>query len=78
MIGRLIVANRGEIAVRVFRAARELGIETVGVFPRGDAGAAHLKHCARVERLEGDDPRAAYLDIEGVVAAARRAGADAL
>ena len=78
MIRRLIVANRGEIAVRVFRAARELGVETVGVFPRGDAGAAHLKHCTRVERLEGDDPRAAYLDIEGVVAAARRAGADAL
>ncbi len=78
MIRRLLVANRGEIAVRVFRAARDLGIETVGVFPRGDAGAAHLQHCARAERLDGDDPRAAYLDIEGIVAAARRARADAL
>lgn len=78
MIGRLLVANRGEIALRVFRAARELGIETVGVFPRGDSGAAHLQHCSRVERLEGDDARAAYLDIEGLVAAASRAGADAL
>ncbi len=78
MIARLLVANRGEIALRIFRAARELGIETVGLLARGDERAIHLQHCDRTVRLGADDPRAAFLDIGAIVEAARAAGVDAI
>ena len=78
MFERLFVANRGEIAARVLRAAREMGVEGVAAAARGDGGAGHLRFADRVQALPGDDPRAAYLDARGVVEAARAAGADAL
>ncbi len=75
MIGRLLVANRGEIARRVFRTCRELGIETVAVFTDADASAPHVAEADRAVRLGGPS---AYLDPERVVEAARRSGADAV
>jgi propionyl-CoA carboxylase alpha chain len=75
-IHRLAVANRGEIARRVFRAARSLGIETVAVFADDDRDAPFVAEADRAVSL-GDGP-AAYLDAERVVAAAVAAGADAV
>ncbi len=78
MVARVFVANRGEIAVRVMRAAREIGIESVGAMARGDEDAGHLHFATFVQALEGDDPRAAFLDARGLVDAAVQSGADAL
>ncbi|MEW9529779.1 biotin carboxylase N-terminal domain-containing protein [Microbispora sp. NPDC049125] len=75
MISTLLVANRGEIARRVFRTCRELGIATVAVFSDADAGSPHVAEADHAVRL---GPPLAYLDPERIVEAARRAGADAV
>ena len=71
-IGTLLVANRGEIAARVFRTAAGLGMTTVAVHAPDDEGAYHTRIADRVE------PVASYLDAGELVAAAERAGADAV
>jgi len=76
-IGKLLIANRGEIAVRIARTAAELGIATVAVHARDDATGLHVHAADRAVALAGDGV-AAYLDIEGVVQAARDSGCDAL
>ncbi|MEU4835851.1 biotin carboxylase N-terminal domain-containing protein [Streptosporangium sp. NPDC023615] len=78
MIGRLLVANRGEIARRVFRTCRDLGIETVAVFSDADAGAPHVAEADHAVRLGGARPSESYLSAERIVDAARRSGADAV
>ncbi|MCA2220584.1 ATP-binding protein [Nonomuraea aurantiaca] len=78
MITRLLVANRGEIARRVFRTCRSLGIETVAVFSDADAGSPHVAEADYAVRLRGAKPAETYLDIERIVAACRSAGADAV
>ena len=78
MIRTLLVANRGEIAVRVARSARELGIEPVAVFSESDAGAFHVGQMRRAESLGGGSVRETYLSIPRLLDAARRAGADAV
>src|SRR4051795_3654587 len=79
MFRKVLVANRGEIAIRAFRAAYELGASTVAVFPQEDRNSEH--------RLKADEayqigavghPVRAYLSIEAVVDAALRSGADAI
>ena len=75
---RLLIANRGEIAVRVIRACRELGIESVAVFSDADAEAMHTRMADRSERI-GPAPAAdSYLSIDAVIDAARRSGAQAI
>jgi acetyl/propionyl-CoA carboxylase alpha subunit len=71
-IRKLLVANRGEIAARIFSTCDRLGIGTVAVAAPDDAGAFHTRRAAEVEEVRG------YLDIDGIVAAARRSGADAV
>ncbi|MFI6902617.1 biotin carboxylase N-terminal domain-containing protein [Nonomuraea sp. NPDC050394] len=78
MITRLLVANRGEIARRVFRTCRELGIETVAVFSDADADAPHVAEADHAVRLSGVTPGATYLDISRIIEAARVSGADAI
>jgi propionyl-CoA carboxylase alpha chain len=78
MISRLLVANRGEIARRVFRTCRDLGIETVAVFSDPDAGMPHAQEAGRAVRLPGASPAETYLDQRAILAAARAAGADAI
>jgi propionyl-CoA carboxylase alpha chain len=78
MISRLLVANRGEIARRVFRTCRDLGIETVAVFSDPDAGFPHAVEADLAVRLPGAAPADTYLDQEAVLAAAKAAGADAI
>src|SRR3954467_5242129 len=79
MFSKVLVANRGEIAIRAFRAAYELGARTVAVFPNEDRWSEHrLKADEAYEIGERGHPVRAYLDPDVVVAAAVRAGADAV
>ncbi len=79
MFRKILVANRGEIAVRAFRAATELGIGTVAVFPYEDRHAEYrLKADEAYEIGERGHPVRAYLDVAGIIAAARHADADAV
>ncbi|WP_370615956.1 pyruvate carboxylase [Mumia sp. Pv 4-285] len=79
MFRKVVVANRGEIAIRAFRAAYELGARTVAVFPYEDRGSEHrLKADEAYQIGEVGHPVRAYLDPEAIVATAVRAGADAV
>ena len=77
-IRRLLIANRGEIAVRIARTAAEMGIETVAIHSEADANALHVSRADRAVSLGAGPPRETYLSIEKVVAAARTSGADAV
>ena len=74
----LLVANRGEIARRIFRTARGMGIRTVAVFSDADAGAPHTHEADAAVHLAGNAPADTYLNIAAVLEAARRTGADAI
>ncbi len=78
MIARLLVANRAEIARRIFRSARDMGIATVAVYADGDADAPFVAEADVGVALDGRSSAETYLDIEKVLAAAERTGADAV
>ncbi|MEU0136383.1 biotin carboxylase N-terminal domain-containing protein [Streptomyces sp. NPDC006296] len=78
MITTLLVANRGEIACRIFRTCREQGIATVAVHSDADAGALHVREADTAVRLPGAAPGDTYLRGDLIVAAALAAGADAV
>src|SRR4051794_9663708 len=79
MFSKVLVANRGEIAIRGFRAAYELGARTVAVFPHEDRWSEHrLKADEAYEIGERGHPVRAYLDPDAIVAVAVRSGADAV
>src|ERR1041384_2202306 len=79
MFGRVLVANRGEIAVRAFRAGYELGAGTVAVFPHEDRNSAHrMRPDEAYEIGEPGHPVRAYLSVEEIIKAARKAEADAV
>jgi acetyl/propionyl-CoA carboxylase alpha subunit len=75
---RVLIANRGEIAVRIIRACRELGIETVAVFSDADAEAAHVRGADVAVRLGPAPAAESYLRADAIVDAARQTGADAI
>ncbi|HET9934499.1 MAG TPA: biotin carboxylase N-terminal domain-containing protein [Polyangiaceae bacterium] len=76
MFRKVLIANRGEIAIRISRTLRELGIESAGVFTEADRESAHLDFMDQAVAL-GANPRS-YLDVERIVDAAKKVGADAL
>ena len=78
MIQRLLVANRGEIARRVFATCRRLGIETVAVHSDADAGLPYVREADTAVHLPGSAPADTYLRVDLLVEAARRSGADAV
>jgi acetyl-CoA carboxylase, biotin carboxylase subunit len=74
----VLVANRGEIARRVIRACRTVGLATVAVFSEADRDAPHVRDADRAELLGPPPARESYLDVERILEAARRSGADAV
>ncbi|MDP9370369.1 MAG: carbamoyl phosphate synthase, partial [Chloroflexota bacterium] len=75
--GRVLVANRGEIARRIIRACRELGVQAVAVYGPGEERALHVEEADDAYRLPSDAPLP-YLDIDAMIEVARRAGAEAV
>jgi len=78
VIRRLLIANRGEIARRIIRACRELGIETVAVYSDADADAPHVAEADRAVRIGAAPARDSYLNIDAIIGAAQATKADAV
>ncbi len=77
MFKKLLVANRGEIAIRIMRSAQELGIRTVAVYEETDKTAMHIMKSDEAVCI-GAGPRKDYLDIDRIIQAAKATGADAV
>ncbi|HJP70746.1 MAG TPA: biotin carboxylase N-terminal domain-containing protein [Candidatus Limnocylindria bacterium] len=75
---RLLIANRGEIAIRVIRACRELGISPIAIHSDADADALHVRAADRSERIGPPPATESYLSVPAVIDAARRSGAEAI
>jgi 3-methylcrotonyl-CoA carboxylase alpha subunit len=78
MFSTLLIANRGEIACRVIRTARRLGLRSVAVFSDADANAMHVAMADTAIRIGPPPARDSYLDVAAIIAAARKAGAEAI
>lgn len=78
MIRKLLIANRGEIACRIARTARRMGISVVAVYSDADAQARHVRIADEAWRIGGAPAQESYLQINAVLEAARRSGADAI
>lgn len=78
MYNRILIANRGEIALRVIRACRELGIETVAVFSEADRSSAHVRYADQAYCIGPARSKDSYLRIENIIAAAEVSGAEAI
>jgi 3-methylcrotonyl-CoA carboxylase alpha subunit len=75
---KILIANRGEIAVRVARTARRMGIATVAVYSDADTSAPHVKACDEAVRIGGAAPADSYLRIDRIIEAAKRTRAEAI
>ena len=75
---KVLIANRGEIAVRIARACRDAGIASVAVYADADRDALHVKESDEAFALDGDSPATTYLDVAKLLAVASRTGADAV
>src|SRR5216684_8880381 len=75
---KILIANRGEIACRIARTAREFGLRTVAVFSDADADAPHVHAADEAVRIGPASARESYLNIPAILAAAKRSGADAV
>ena len=78
MIRRLLVANRGEIARRVFRTCRQMGIETVAIYSGPDTTEPHVLEADHAVNIPGSTATETYLHVDGVLGAAKQSGADAI
>lgn len=78
MFKKILIANRGEIAVRVIRAARELGIKTVAVYSEADKESLHVRLADEAVCIGGVSSTESYLKVPNIIAAAEITGADAI
>lgn len=78
MFNKILVANRGEIAIRIMRACRELGIQTVAVYSEVDADSRHVRFADEAVLLGSAAPKESYLNAEKLIRAALDTGADAI
>jgi 3-methylcrotonyl-CoA carboxylase alpha subunit len=78
MLRSVLIANRGEIACRIRRTAKRLGMRTIAVYSEADAGALHTRLCDEAYLIGGAQPRESYLSIDNVIAAAKQAGAECI
>lgn len=78
MLQKCLIANRGEIAVRIIRACRELGVRTVAVYSDADAQARHVRMADEAVHIGDAPPSASYLDVGKLLIAARKTGADSI
>ena len=78
LIRKILVANRGEVALRVMKTARSLGIKTVAVYSTADAESAHVRHADAAVHIGDSAPAASYLNIPAIIDSARASGADAV
>ena len=77
MFKRVLIANRGEIAIRIARAASSLGVDSVAVFTAADSLSLHTRLAGSAREIgAGGDPVRGYLDIDAVIAAAKQSGSD--
>jgi acetyl-CoA/propionyl-CoA carboxylase biotin carboxyl carrier protein len=75
---RVLIANRGEIAVRIIRTLRRLGIDSVVVFHEADRASPAVQQADQAVEIKGSTPVAAYLDAEQIIAAAKSTGSEAI
>ena len=78
MFKRILVANRGEIAVRIIRAAKEMNIETVAIYHQVDKESPFVHYADYAYQLYSNTPKESYLDIQQIIETARKSGADAI
>ncbi|MBI5062537.1 MAG: hypothetical protein HZB87_03445, partial [Desulfatitalea sp.] len=78
MFKKIVIANRGEIAVRIMRTCREMGIATVAVYSDADRQALHALEADEAVHIGPSEPSKSYLSIDRIVAAVRQTGADAV
>ncbi len=78
MIRKVLIANRGEIAIRVMRSCRELGLVTVGVYSEADRKSMHVRYADEAYCIGPAPSRESYLNIDNIIDAAKKSGADAI
>jgi acetyl-CoA carboxylase biotin carboxylase subunit len=78
VLNKILIANRGEIAIRIMRACRELGIKTVAVYSEADKNAQHVQFADEAVLLGGAAPKESYLNVDALLRAARDSQADAI
>ncbi|MCL2584403.1 MAG: ATP-grasp domain-containing protein, partial [Streptosporangiales bacterium] len=78
MLSKVLIANRGEIAVRIARTLARMGIGSVAVYSDADAGARHVREAGEAVRIGPASPAESYLNIDAIISAARASGADAV
>src|SRR5688572_23266099 len=78
MFKKILIANRGEIAIRIMRACRELGIQTVAVYSDADQNALHVEQADEAIHIGPAAAKESYLDSEKIISAAKQTNADAV